>query len=169
MPAAPSRRRLALLATGLAALVARPLAAQASSGTAAERACTERSECEAVRRALLDYVEGFYEGDSTKHVRSVWPEVRKWGYWRSSPDSAYRGSAMPYARFMAFDANVRAGRTKTPPNAPKVVEVYEVQDQTASGKVTAYWGTDYVLLAKENGRWMITHVLWQSAPARAAR
>ena len=155
MPAAPSRRRLALLLPAvLAALVARPLAAQSSSGTAADR--------EAVRRALLDYVEGFYEGDSTKHVRSVWPEVRKWGYWRASPDSAYRGMAMPYARFMAFDANVRAGRTKTPPNAPKQVEVFDVQDQTASGKVTAYWGTDYVLLAKENGNWMITHVLWQS-------
>jgi hypothetical protein len=162
MPVAPPRRRPALtFAVVLCALVAAPLSAQARSGSAQEN--------EAVRRALLDYVEGFYEGDSTKHVRSVWPEVRKWGYWRASPDSAYRGMGMPYARFMSFDANVRAGRTKTPANAPKVVEVFEVLDQTASGKVTAYWGVDYVLLAKESGRWMITHVLWQSPPPRAAR
>ena len=161
MPAAPPRHRPALvLAVLLAALVATPLAAQAPA-SAADR--------EAVRRALLDYVEGFYEGDSTKHVRSVWPEVRKWGYWRASPDSAYRGMGMPYARFMSFAANVRAGRTRTPANAPKVVEIFEVLDQTASGKVTAYWGVDYVLLAKESGRWMITHVLWQSPPPRAAR
>ena len=29
-----------------------------------------------------------------------------------------------------------------------------------SAKLTAWWGTDYVLLAKYDGRWMITHVLW---------
>ena len=51
-------------------------------------------------------------------------------------------------------------------NAPKDIAIYDVQDQTASAKLTAWWGTDYLLLAKENGRWMITHVLWQSPPPR---
>ena len=32
---------------------------------------------EGVRRAALDYLEGFYEGDSAKIVRSVRPNVRK--------------------------------------------------------------------------------------------
>ena len=119
------------------------------------------SDQDAVRRAALDYIEGFYEGDSTKLARSVWSEVRKWGYYKSDSLAPYRGSAMPYANFLTFAANVRAGRTKTPANAPKDVTVYDVQDQTASVKVRAYWGTDYLLLARENGRWMITHVLWQ--------
>jgi hypothetical protein len=48
------------------------------------------------------------------------------------------------------------------------VVLYDVQDQTASAKLTAWWGTDYLLLARENGRWMITHVLWQSPPPAAA-
>ena len=30
--------------------------------------------------------------------------------------------------------------------------------------LTAWWGTDYLLPAGENGRWMITHVLRQSPP-----
>jgi hypothetical protein len=34
-------------------------------------------------------------------------------------------------------------------------------DQTASAKLTAQWGIDYLLLARYDGRWMITHVLWQ--------
>ena len=42
----------------------------------------------------------------------------------------------------------------------------DVLDQTAAAKVTAWWGTDYVLLAKQNGKWMITHVLWQSYPKK---
>jgi hypothetical protein len=40
-----------------------------------------------------------------------------------------------------------------------------VADKTACGKLTAKWGQDYFQLAKENGRWMIHHVMWQSAPS----
>jgi hypothetical protein len=122
---------------------------------------------EAVRRAVLDYVEGFYEGDTAKLVRSVWPEVRKYGYARAAGGD-YRGMAMPFpAGFMNYANGVRSGRTKTPPAAPKDIALLDVQDQTASAKLTAWWGTDYLLLARENGRWMITHVLWQSTPRPA--
>lgn len=37
----------------------------------------------------------------------------------------------------------------------------EVQDQTASAKVRAWWGTDYLLLGKYDGQWKILHVIWQ--------
>ena len=50
--------------------------------------------------------------------------------------------------------------------APKEVIVFEVQDQTASGKVTAWWGTDYILLGKYDGKWMIRQVMWQTLPPR---
>ena len=120
---------------------------------------------EAVRRAVLDYVEGFYEGDSTKLLRSVAPFVRKIGYYRASPDSAYRGSAMAFpAGFMGYARSVQEGRERTPPGAAKEIVLFDVQDQTASAKLTAWWGTDYLLLARQDGRWMITHVLWQSPP-----
>ena len=124
-------------------------------------------EREAVRRAVLDYVEGFYEGDTVKLARAMWPEVRKYGYSRDAATGAYQGMAMQYpSGFMNFANGVRAGRTKTPANAPKDVVIFDVQDQTASAKLTAWWGTDYLLLAKDKGRWMITHVLWQSPPPR---
>lgn len=45
------------------------------------------------------------------------------------------------------------------------IELHEVADMTACGKLTAKWGQDYFQLAKENGRWMIHHVMWQSAPS----
>jgi hypothetical protein len=123
----------------------------------------------AVERAVLDYVEGFYEGDTAKLVRSVWPEVRKYGYWRENANTPYAGEAMPFPAFLRFANGVRAGRNRPPAGAPKDVVIFDVQDQTASAKLTAWWGTDYLLLAKENGRWMITHVLWQSPPPAAAR
>jgi hypothetical protein len=121
-----------------------------------------------VRRAVLDYVEGFYEGDTAKLARSVWPEVRKYGYARAA-GGAYRGMAMSFpAGFMGYANGVRAGRGGPPAGAPKEIAVFDVQDQTASAKLTAWWGTDYLLLARENGRWMITHVLWQSPPPKTA-
>ncbi len=47
---------------------------------------------------------------------------------------------------------------------PKQIDILDAQDQTASVKLTAWWGTDYILLSKVNNKWMITHVLWQSSP-----
>ena len=124
------------------------------------------SDREAVRAAVLDYVEGFYEGDTVRLVRSVWPEVRKYGYWRSKPDAPYAGEAMPFADFMSYANRIKSGASKTPAGAPKDIVVFDVQDQTASAKLTAWWGTDYLLLAKEKGRWMIIEVLWQSPPPK---
>ena len=122
---------------------------------------------EAVRRAVLDYVEGFYEGDTTKLARAMWPQVLKYGYSRDQASGQYAGMQMQFpAGFMDYANGIRLGRNRTPANAPKNITIFDVQDQTASAKLTAWWGTDYLLLAKENGRWMITHVLWQSPPPR---
>jgi hypothetical protein len=118
----------------------------------------------AVRAAVLDYVEGFYEGDSTKLVRSVAPTVAKSGYARA--DSGWRRSTMAVpAEFLGYAGRVREGRVRTPAGAPKQITLLDVQDQTAAAKLVAWWGTDYLLLAREQGRWMITHVLWQTPPA----
>lgn len=137
-------------------------AAQAAAQTPAE------ADREGVRRAVLDYVEGFYEGDSTKHVRSIMPEVYKYGYMWLADRNRYNGSQMAWPEFHAYARRVQASGRKAPPTAPKDVVIFEVLDQTASAKITASWGIDYLLLAKRDGRWMISHVLWQSAP-RAAK
>ncbi|HEY9518922.1 MAG TPA: nuclear transport factor 2 family protein [Gemmatimonadales bacterium] len=144
--------RAAIALLTLSVLVTRPAAAQAPA------------DRDAVRAAVLDYVEGFYEGDTIRLVRSVWPEVRKYGYWRAKPDAPYAGEAMPFADFMSYAKRIKSGASKTPAGAPKDITVFDVQDQTASAKLTAWWGTDYLLLAREKGRWMIIQVLWQSPP-----
>ena len=142
----------ALVAAGAVFTAARPVQAQG----AADR--------EAVRRAVMDYVEGFYEGDTTKLVRSVSPAVYKYGY--SKRDTGYVGMQMTYAGFMSYANGVKAGRTKTPANAPKDIVLFEVNDQTANAKLTAWWGIDYLLLARQNAKWIITHVMWQSPPPK---
>ena len=124
------------------------------------------SDREAVRLAVLDYVEGFYEGDTARLVRSVSPEVRKYGYYRAKPGGPYVGEAMPFPEFLSYANRIRTGRSRTPPNAVKDIVLFDVLDQTASAKLTAWWGTDYLLLAKDKGRWIILQVLWQGPPAK---
>lgn len=149
-------RRLPARLALAAALLPAPLLAQPAADSAA------------VRRAALDYVEGFYEGDTTKLAGALRRDFAKYGYSRPASAAEYRGMAMSWDQAMAFARGVREGRTRTPAGAPKEVTLYDVQDQTASAKVRAYWGADYLLLAREDGRWVITHVLWQSPPGAAA-
>ena len=124
----------------------------------------QTSDRDAVRRAVLDYVEGFYEGDTVKLVRSIRTDVEKYGFYIPRDSTGYVGEAMPWSDFLAYARRVRARGTPTPASAAKEVTVFDVMDQTASAKLTAWWGTDYLLLAKYHGRWMVRMVLWQSPP-----
>lgn len=136
----------------------------ASQSLGAQAAPSKDSE--EVRRAVLDYVEGFYEGDSTKLMRSIRPEVYKFGFYIPRDSSRYAGEQMTWPEFLSYARNVKARNRPVPADAPKGIEIYDVLDQTASAKLTASWGIDYLLLAKYDGRWMITHVLWQTPPRR---
>ena len=119
------------------------------------------SERDEVERAVRDYLEGFYEGDTVKLMRSVWPSVFKYGFWKPKDSTAYAPEQMPYAEVLDYARKFRAAKRTTPPDAPREVTIYEVQNQTASAKVRAWWGTDYVLLGKVRGKWMVMEVLLQ--------
>ncbi len=119
-----------------------------------------------IREAAMHYIEGFYEGDSTKLLRAVRPEVYKYGYYRAPDSTSYRGMQMTWAGFMNYARNVKASGRPTPASAPRGVKLLDVLDQTAAVKVTATWGTDYLLLGKYGSEWQITHVNWQSAPRK---
>jgi len=117
-------------------------------------------EQDQVRRTVLDYVEGFYEGDTAKLTRALRPDLSKYGFWRDSTGK-YDGERMTFAEAIAYGKKVKAQNKPVKSSWPKDVVIYEVQDQTAAAKVTAWWGTDYLLLGKFAGKWMITDVLWQ--------
>lgn len=115
-----------------------------------------------VERACLDYLEGFYEGDTTKLVRSLNPTLHKFGFWKSKATGEYElDSYMSFDQAKAYANNVREKQRFAKADAPKEVEVLDVMNQIASAKVTAWWGTDYLLLARRNGKWMIEQVIWE--------
>ncbi len=125
------------------------------------------AEREGVRRAVLDYVEGFYEGDTAKLERGVSTDVQKYGFWIPDDSAEYEGGTMPWPELLEYAREFKESGQPTPSDAPKEIEIFDVLDQTASAKLTAWWGTDYLLLAKINGRWMIRMVLWQTPASDA--
>jgi hypothetical protein len=117
---------------------------------------------EAVRQAVLDYVEGIYNVEPARIERSVHPNLAKLGFYRPPAESAYRPGSK-----MAFQQLVEIARTynkegKLRKDAPKEIAIFDVLEQTATVKLTAEWGIDYMHLAKFDGKWMIVNVLWQS-------
>lgn len=130
-------------------------------------ACFAQSDREAVAGAVTDYIDAFYYGDSMKMMRSISPDVVKYGYYRAKDSTNYTGELMTWKQITSYVSRVKARNNPAAADKfVKKVEVLDVQDKTAAAKCTAWWGTDYLLLAKLNGKWMITHVLWQSAPPK---
>lgn len=119
---------------------------------------------EAVRLAVLDYVEGVYNVEPARIERSVHPKLAKLGFYRAPAENTYRpGNAMTFERLVEVAKNYnKDGKLRK--DAPKEITIFEVQDQTATAKLVADWGTDYFHLAKFDGKWMIVNVLWQSPP-----
>ncbi len=119
------------------------------------------AEREAVRAAILDYVEGVYEVKPERIQRSVHPSLRKHGFYQK--DGAYHEVPMTFQQLVDLAARYnKDGRV--PKDAPKEITIYEVQDKTATAKLVAHWGQDYFHLAKYDGKWMITNVIWQTLP-----
>jgi hypothetical protein len=125
------------------------------------------ADSEAVRRAALDYVEGIYNVEPSRIERSVHPKLAKLGFYRQPADDAYRpGSTMTFERLVEVAKNFnKEGKLRK--DAPKEVTILDLLDQTASVKLVAEWGVDYMHLAKFDGKWMIVNVLWQSSPKKS--
>jgi hypothetical protein len=121
-----------------------------------------QTDKEQVERACLDYIEGFYEADTVKLLRAIKPELYKIGFYQRKGDADYTYSKMSlndalfYAR-KDIAENKRMGKK----DSPKIVLVLDVMKVTAAAKVTALWGSDYLLLSKRNGKWMIEEVIWE--------
>ena len=120
----------------------------------------------AVRQAAIDYIEAVYNVNPAQAERSVHPDLVKRGFFIEKGKTAYSPHTMTFAQLVELAKNYNKNGT-VPKDAPKEVVVFDVSDQTASVKVTAVWGIDYMHLAKYEGRWKIINILWQSPPKKS--
>ena len=115
-----------------------------------------------ITKACMNYIEGFYEGDTAKLIQSLKPTLYKFGYWKAKGTTTYEPDGnMTYRQALDYARNVMEKKHFAKADAPKKVEVLDIQNTIAAARVTAWWGVDYVLLAKQNDVWMIEQVLWE--------
>lgn len=139
--------------TAVMALFAFSAASCVSMGSHADRV--------AVERALLDYVEAIELGKPALIEQSVHPDLHKFGFSKSRTTGEYQRIPMTYERLVEISTE-SLEKGYVPANPQHSVEVFEVHDKIASAKLTAFWGVDYMQLAKDEGRWKIVQVLWQT-------
>ena len=125
---------------------------------------TADADREAVRLAALDYVEALYNAQPERIERSVHPNLVKRGFYKETAASPYAELPMTYDQLVRLAGNWNKERKRD--ISIKEVAVLDVLDQMAAAKVTAAWGIDYLLMAKYDGRWKITEILWQSHPPK---
>ena len=144
----------------LALLLAAPHALRAQ--TVEEAALAE--DRAAITQSILDYAEGLYTVDPSRVERSVHPELAKVGYWRPSADTWYRTTRQDYDKMIELARTWNEDGHVDAKTAPREIVLLDVMDQTASAKLIAEWGIDYLHLAKIEGRWLIMNVIWQTRP-----
>ncbi len=117
---------------------------------------------QAVHAAIENYVLGFYRAEPARLERALSPDLKKMGY--RMGDEGYRDAlhmTLEQAVELATGWNDEGQQGD---DLTYEITLHEVCDQTATAKLTAYWGQDYFHLAKGPDGWRIHHVMWQSAP-----
>lgn len=121
------------------------------------------AEAAEIKEAILDYTEGVYNVDTLRIYKSVHPDLVK----RSSGYDKQKEGYSPMQE-MSFDQLIdltlhwnRDGQRANSESIRKI-EIYDIQDKTASARLMAAWGTDYLHLVKVDGKWYIMNVLGQS-------
>ena len=128
---------------------------------------SQNEDSNAIKAAILDYVEGIYNVEESRIEKSVDPTLRKYGYWFDKRISDYRqGQEMNYKQLYRLAETWNKKGKVDAKKAKKEITILDQQDKTASAKLIAHWGLDYFHLVKEGGKWKIINVLWQSLPMK---
>ncbi|MEM1003284.1 MAG: nuclear transport factor 2 family protein, partial [Bacteroidota bacterium] len=124
----------------------------------------------AIEATLNNYIDGFYKGDANKLKAALKPRLYKFGYLRNKKTGKYEYyQHMNFQQAIAFVEKMKAeGRSRDEKEIRKA-EVLDIGNHIASAKITAVWGIDYVLLSKDNGKWMIEQVIWEGPYAKDTR
>lgn len=116
----------------------------------------------AIQQVLTDYVRSIYEVDTSLVYIVADTTLQKSGHYYSRKSGEWSYSNMSFEELVNTAARYnRSGHI--PGNAPAKVEIFDTGSRTASAKVEAIWGFDYVLLSQDDwGQWRMDKVLWQS-------
>lgn len=136
----------------LALLLASPAALRAQSP----------ADSAAVRRAALDYIEGWYGGDAARMQRAVHPDLAKRIVYRDAQGQSRLSAST--ADELVESTGRGTGRDLPPERQQKDVRILTMDGDMASVRLVSTRLVDYMHLARWNGEWKIVNVLWDFRP-----
>ena len=133
------------------------------AGISAQTAASDADKA-AITATALDYIEGWYEGNSERMERALHPDLAK----RIVRTNDQGQSMVQQMSAMGLVQGVKRGGGKNTPKEKqeKEVTILDVYRNAASVKVVASDWIDYLHVAKFNGRWVIVNVLWELKPQK---
>jgi hypothetical protein len=114
---------------------------------------------EAIKRAALNYAEGWYEGSAEKMESSLHPDLAK----RRVNTNAEGRSRLDELSALGLVQGARGGFGKNTPKEQqqKDVTILDALPNSATVKLEMRDWVDYMHIAKYNGKWVIVNVLWE--------
>jgi hypothetical protein len=129
----------------------------------ASAAAQNGGDRQAVQQAAVNYVTAVYESKPELIEQSVHPTLTKYGFMRQQ-DGTYKQGQMTYEQLLEVARTWNKDRKRD--TSITEVQVLDVLDQTATAKIKASWGIDYMQLAKFDGTWKIINIVWQTHPPK---
>ncbi|MBI9049123.1 MAG: nuclear transport factor 2 family protein [Anaerolineaceae bacterium] len=109
---------------------------------------------EEIRLRILDYLEGWYEGDAARMQRTLSPHLAKRRM--VSQDEIWEVSK----DWMVEATGEGKGKLAVPEKGRKEITILDQTETMASVKIISEDFDDYVHLAKVENAWCIVNVLW---------
>ena len=129
-------------------LSAAPVAAQSAADSAA------------IHATALDYIDGWWSGDTTRMAAALHPELVK--RIRGSDATGTREWIDQQGATRLVMGTGRGGGQETPvANRRSDVRILDLFQNTASLRVDAGAWVDYLHVVRWRGRWVILNVLWE--------
>lgn len=117
-------------------------------------------DLEAIRRAALDYAQGWYEGDVERMRRSLHPELAKRRIIRDPQTGEERFRHV--TQQLIVDLTQQGGGSEIPVDKRYYdIRILDVFGDIASVRADSYHYVDYLHLARADGSWVIVNVLYE--------
>lgn len=119
---------------------------------------------EGIKRAALNYAEGWYAGDADKMESALSPDLAK----RIARTNNKGETTVDNMTAMRLLQATRGGYGKQTPTAEqqKDVTILDILGGAATVKLEMRDWVDYLHIAKVNGKWVIVNVLWEMKPKK---
>lgn len=146
-----------------------PTAEQKAAPTAEQKpapAPDVEADKAAIRQTILDYIEGYYEGDAARMERALHPDLAKRIVRNMGPRSRVENmSALQLVQV------VRTGEGKSTPAEKRLknITIFEVYNNVAVARCEASDWVDFFQLGRVDGRWVVINVLWEMKPGTMKR